>query len=501
MELKRILARDARSANEKAIQTFGSDVLVISTQRVGDQIELIVAVEATPDSPTALAPNVHSQTSGSHLRQEKAEVFAEIFGFVQRQETERIAGAEDTQVGADTPPRQEPVESLALVEDKSKAQTRALSASVTVDTVAQPASTLGSEVQVSDKPKKPAVSKTRQKPKPAAKSRPDLKKQKSAAVGRADELQLEWVRHLECVELLRQEVGVLRREMQLQRQVLPWQSQQSFSPEAAAVADELARLGVPVGLRTLMLEALKTTPAQQGTRLALKNILESHLAGCVSASIEPGVHALVGPSGAGKTSMAVRMAHAMAQVDGPQSQVIISHADLRPGAWSQIQMLASSVGIDVYRAANDQALAVLLEELKPRRHIWIDTASDAHFGRDSTLRQAHPAIAWHAVVPLDASVTTLRRMQDQRPWQSLMITKADEGFHVWQWLQAFSEHPLPVSRVSFSDFIQEPARAFDPQDWVQQALDDLKLSEPPANGKPKRAARKAATQNGKAEHV
>ncbi len=267
------------------------------------------------------------------------------------------------------------------------------------------------------------------------------------------------------------------------------------------MADELARLGVPVGLRTLMLEALQTTPAQQGARIAMKNILESHLAGCVSASIEPGVHALVGPSGAGKTSMAVRMAHAMAQVDGPQSQAIISHADLRPGAWSQIQMLASSVGIDVYRAANDQALAVLLEELKPRRHIWIDTPSDAHFGRDSTLRQAHPEISWHAVVPLDASVTTLRRMQDQRPWQSLMITKADEGFHVWQWLQAFSEQPLPVSRVSFSDFIQEPARAFDPADWVQQALDDLKLSEPQAKGKPKRAARKAATPNGKAQHV
>ncbi|MEY2805536.1 MAG: Signal recognition particle 54 kDa protein, partial [Pseudomonadota bacterium] len=350
-------------------------------------------------------------------------------------------------------------------------------------------------------------SKTQAKTKPvpkakaAAQTRRVAKSKDPVVELRSDDLQREWLRHLECVELLRQEVGVLRREMQLQRQVMPWQAQQDLSPQALAVADELMRLGVPVGLRTLMLDALKTAQGHEGTRHALSSVLESHLANCVSSAIEPGVHALVGPSGAGKTSMVVRMAHAMAQVDGPQSQAIISHADLRPGAWSQIQMLASSVGIDVYRAANAQALTVLLEELKPRRHIWIDTASDAHFGRDPDLCQAQPGLSWHAVVPLDASVTTLRRMQAQMPWQSLMITKADEGFHVWQWLQAFSEQPVPVSRVSFSDAIQLPARAFDPAAWVKQALDDLKLPESAEHRKPMRAARRVKTTSGKAQHA
>ena len=34
MELKRILARDAHSANEKAIAQYGPDVLVISSSQV-----------------------------------------------------------------------------------------------------------------------------------------------------------------------------------------------------------------------------------------------------------------------------------------------------------------------------------------------------------------------------------------------------------------------------------------------------------------------------------
>ena len=48
MELKRILARDSRSANEKAIQLYGPEVLIISSQRVDQQTELIVAVDVRP---------------------------------------------------------------------------------------------------------------------------------------------------------------------------------------------------------------------------------------------------------------------------------------------------------------------------------------------------------------------------------------------------------------------------------------------------------------------
>ncbi len=55
MELKRILARDSRSANEKAIQLYGVDVLIISSQRLDNQTELIVAVDLDkfPAAPLA----------------------------------------------------------------------------------------------------------------------------------------------------------------------------------------------------------------------------------------------------------------------------------------------------------------------------------------------------------------------------------------------------------------------------------------------------------------
>ena len=55
MELKRILARDTRAANEKAVALYGPDVLVISSSKVRGQTELIVAVDVAPlDAETAV---------------------------------------------------------------------------------------------------------------------------------------------------------------------------------------------------------------------------------------------------------------------------------------------------------------------------------------------------------------------------------------------------------------------------------------------------------------
>ena len=56
MELKRIIARDTRAANEKAVALYGPDVLVISTSKVRGKTELIVAVDVEPmNAEVALA--------------------------------------------------------------------------------------------------------------------------------------------------------------------------------------------------------------------------------------------------------------------------------------------------------------------------------------------------------------------------------------------------------------------------------------------------------------
>ena len=64
MELKRILAKDARQANEKAVALYGQDVLVISSCQVRGQTELIVAVDMVP---LGSEEAVHDASGTSHL--------------------------------------------------------------------------------------------------------------------------------------------------------------------------------------------------------------------------------------------------------------------------------------------------------------------------------------------------------------------------------------------------------------------------------------------------
>ena len=61
MQLKRILAKDRRTAMELATARYGKDVLVVSSQSVAGQIELVVALDVDPPQP--LAPVAASKSS------------------------------------------------------------------------------------------------------------------------------------------------------------------------------------------------------------------------------------------------------------------------------------------------------------------------------------------------------------------------------------------------------------------------------------------------------
>lgn len=79
MELKRILARDARAANEKAIAMYGPDVLVISSCQVRGQTELIVAVDIDPLTPEEAVQEEFVPTPSPAAKPVKAG-FGEVLG-------------------------------------------------------------------------------------------------------------------------------------------------------------------------------------------------------------------------------------------------------------------------------------------------------------------------------------------------------------------------------------------------------------------------------------
>ena len=419
MELKRILARDSRAANEKALQLYGPDVLVISSQRVDNQTELIVAIDTTEGRNEADAHKTASPVVAA-ADQDRFVAFSDVF---------KVNMA---------PPAAEPQPAEDVYEPAAQrlaATTQAVrqDAPASVQSVAQ------------------------------AVSPPNLENDTDAESLR---------RSKDTVELLRLEIAALRQEFNLNRQVAMWQSGQGLSPELTGWFAHMQELGVPASLRTLMADAVKDCETVSLAWPLVHQVLTQAVQRRKVTSPVKGIHAVVGPSGAGKTLMVARMVQAAVSQIPAEEMAIISFSDTKAGAWSQLQVLAAQSGIGCYRAGDVSTLEVLLGELSHLKAIWIDTPGSDFLQHAAKLQGLGTAIHLHAVLALDATVTNVRKIFDasELSWKSIMLTKLDEAAHPWHVLRALCDSSLPVTAVAASHLA-----GVAPQPFEAGALVDLAL--------------------------
>jgi flagellar biosynthesis GTPase FlhF len=406
MELKRILARDARTAHDKAIALYGRDALVISSSQVNGQTELIVAADIAGES-------------------------SDIMGTPRAQDI-RLHGAES-----------------------ASAQRASPMPIMTFDDAMQ--DTLNGRIE------------------------PELV---VPPVGfqefSADHQQL---RGKEIVDMVRQEIQMLRQEFQRNQQLQAWQTQLGLPPGMQALAQAMQEAGVPARLRALLADALRHCEnPTQGVGL-IRDTLVTNLPEAKTAPDWRGVHALCGPSGVGKSLMCARLARQTAQALHSERVALVSFNDTRAGAWSQLQLLATQAGVDAYRAKDLATLELLLEELKDHDSIIIDTPGLDFTALAQSLSQDVTDIHVHAVLHVDASASLLQRL-DKVPantWSSLILTKLDESSQAWPLLQRLTDpHPLPISWVGHGDKLSSKANAFDPAELVELALVPLQDTLAPA---------------------
>jgi len=397
MELKRILARDSRSANEKAIQLYGPDVLIISTQRVDQQTELIVAVDvsAAPLIEDADAAPLSKAPVAAGLESKTVEFtpFSQVF---------------------------QQASSGNLMPSLAENEVAAIESDARHHNLAMPSLT-------------PTVDM----------AEPVLPAAQAASVA------YEQQRNHEIVDLLRQEMAALRKEFALSRQMQAWQPVSAQHPEIQKLTVAMADAGIPTGMRALLTDVVSQLESLEEAWPVMGTTLMAALEPKAVAVPDKGVHVLCGPTGSGKTSMLGRLAYAAAQTHGAEQQVMISFADQRPGAWSQIQLLAAQAGARCYRAADVSVLRTLLEEFQGHT-VWIDTPGIDFIAIAHQLLQQKQGIALHAVLPVDATVTNVQKIFQNSPipWSSLMLTKMDEAAHPWPLIQGLCDTKLPISAVS-----------------------------------------------------
>jgi flagellar biosynthesis protein FlhF len=423
MELKRILARDIRAANEKAVAQYGPDVLVISSGQVNGLTELIVAIDLAPLTPEEADPYVKSEYSKPGKPSGKFDVL------------------------------------LGQTIDQNKREARERQATK----LAKPI------VEVAPKPAAPKV-------KAAAKVA--VQPMDESAKRAAEEH--DTLRGREIVALVREELNSLRREFKLGQQMAAWQ--QGGMPLPAAVAplrDALNDAPIPVALRALLVDNIKDHDNMADAMGALSRQLAHSVEQEQAQTPVSGIHALAGPSGAGKSMMVARLAQHAAHLHGSEKVMVISFQDQRAGAWNQTQLLCAQSGVDSFRATNAATLKLLLDEHTDRKLILIDTAGVQMNERLAEIRAMNMNVQCHAVIPADASAANIRRVFDNTDnvWASLMLSKLDESTQPWALLQFLTDKSLSVSVASHGDRTADLVQDVSLAGLVQCALDNLPLPE------------------------
>ena len=414
MELKRILARDTRSATEKAMALFGPDVLIISNNRVEGQTELIVALDVAEASLDELL-----ETDSEAQSQESNSVTVTAKG-----------------------PRQRMSNTPSSVSGPFSDHLHQL---------LHPASRMAQQAEAE----------------PIA----HVSTEHLLTQGR------EQVRSQEIVSLVREELAALRQEFRLSQQTANWQMNQYWPAHIQPLVQSMTEAAVPTALRALLQEGLREQPTLDSALDSIRAQLTHNLERPQEGFPNKGVHVMAGLSGSGKTLMVAKAAQQVALHYGTEYVAVVSYHDMRAGAWSQTQMLCAQLGVDCFRAGSPETLKLLLDELSPRRMIVIDTPGVQMSERLAEILQVCPEAGLHAVVPADSSAVTLSRimLKSKLPWQSLMISKLDEANSPWpliQFLIAEGAHCM-VSAGGGSDKISDGLKSSGLQKLINMAMTQL----------------------------
>ena len=434
MELKRILARDTRSATEKAMAMFGPDVLIISNHRVEGQTELIVALDVAEASLDEML-----ETDAEEQSQESNSVTVTAKG-----------------------PRQRLSSTPSSVSSPFSDHLHQL---------LQPASRMAQQAEAE----------------PIA----HVSTEHLLTQGR------EQVRSQEIVSLVREELAALRQEFRLSQQTANWQMNQYWPAHIQPLVQSMTEAAVPTALRALLQEGLREQPTLDSALDSIRAQLTHNLERPQEGFPNKGVHVMAGLSGSGKTLMVAKAAQQVALHYGTEYVAVVSYHDMRAGAWSQTQMLCAQLGVDCFRAGSPETLKLLLDELSPRRMIVIDTPGVQMSERLAEILQVCPEAGLHAVVPADSSAVTLSRimLKSKLPWQSLMISKLDEANSPWPLIQFLIAEGAQcvVSAGGGSDKISDGLKSSGLQKLINMAMTQLNPSLDAFGGDLSQVAAKPAT--------
>ena len=439
MKIKRFLARDMRAAFRMVREEQGPDAVILSSRRIGDQIEVVAAL----DYDAALVQQAVRRNDSPEPQR--------------------------TQAAHESAPRSanEPVAPVAGAANTSSTAARGTDH---VDPAAR-----WEDVN-------PFASELAQAAAPNVKPEPTIV----------------WAQDPHN-ERLERELGELRSTIQSEMGQIARGAWEFRNLEHAHVAQQLERMGfehalTTAAVRTLPQDAVRPT----ATYAALRAIVTQMPAQPADLLDTPGAIALVGPTGVGKTTTLAKLAARYVAQHGTNGLALVSTDDFRIGAQEQLITYGRLLGVPVLTASGIEGLAQVLAKLSGKRMILIDTAGMSPSDQQLAMRLNQFGVSGSPVRTLLVLAATTQPEDQARAIHAFrparpagcVITKLDESSRHGSALSAITRARLPVAYVADGQAVPEDLHRERPETLIKRAVQAARTHTTPTqvrDGSPSRA--------------
>src|ERR1700723_794506 len=291
--------------------------------------------------------------------------------------------------------------------------------------------------------------------------------------------------------------GAMQRELQDLRRLLEtglagmtWSDKRLREPLQARVLEEFSAMDIAPDV-AMALEALtpRRTSSENPSHIPLA-LLVKHLPVVNDMTcITGGIMAVVGPTGAGKTTTIAKLAARWCMQHGSEDLALVSTDGYRVGAREQLTTYARILGAPMHAANSGMELARVLERLKSKKLILIDTAGMGP--RDVRLAEQLAALQLGAArarvllaLPaqgdghaLDEIVQAFARLNPV----ACILTKVDEAASLGAVISTTLRHKLKIAYVCDGQRVPDDLHAAHRKRvWlVRTALQMMKSKGPP----------------------